>query len=91
MIERVLSFFNLASIPLNRQLLEGGGDQCSSRAGPAHGPWAGLPMGWAGLEFVRNEWALDGPGLEFLNCMNNAAGEIIYIKSNFIVLFNTVE
>ena len=58
------------------------------------GPWA---MGWAragawaGLEFLRNERALDGPGLEFLNFMNNATGEIIYIKSNFIVLFNAGE
>ena len=46
---------------------------------------------WAGLEFFRNEWALDGPGLEFRNCMNNAAGKIIYIKPNLIVLLNTVE
>ena len=59
----------------------------------------GRPMGhglgrqWvrAGLKFLRNEWALDGPGLEFWNFMNNAAGEIIYIKSTFILLCNTGE
>ena len=54
----------------------------------AHG--LGHQWVWAGLEFLRHEWALDGPGLEFWNCMNNAVGEIIHIKSNFIVLFNTV-
>ena len=39
--------------------------QCSSWAGPAHGPWPGTPMGLGWAEFLRNEWALDGPGLEF--------------------------
>ena len=59
----------------------------------------GWPMGhglgrqwvWGGLEFFRKEWALDGPGLEFGNCVNNAAGEIIYIKPNLIVLLHTRE
>ena len=43
--------------------------------GRPNAPWAGPPvgLGWAGI--VRNEWALDGPGLEFWNCMNNTTGE----------------
>ena len=64
------------------------------------GLWA---MGWAangsGLGWNFKEMALasshvkalDGFELEFLNCMNNAARETIYIKSDFIVLFNTGE
>ena len=41
---------------------------------------------WAGPGIVRNEWALDGPGLEFGNCMKNAAGEII-LTISYIVKF----
>ena len=39
-------------------------EQCSLWAGPAHGPWAGLPMGlgWAGI--FRKRMGFGGPGLE---------------------------
>ena len=60
-------------VSLRRRPQQTAHKQCSPGAGPAHGPWAGPPMGhglgrqwvWAGLEFLRNEGALDGPGLEF--------------------------
>ena len=46
-------------------------DQRSSWAGPAL-----CAMGWASNESELGwNWALDGPGLEFWNCMNNTAGK----------------
>ena len=72
---------------VHEDLLPACAEQCSSWAGP----WAGLPMGLGWSDICMKRMGLGWAWAFILKLYEQCGREIIYVKSNFIVLFNTGE